>query len=116
MATCTITPLAPLDWDDDLPEVTIERAGSAYLAYESHLYGLRDFLHGTSFHNNADGGEQTGDGSGEGAGKKKKEYDLLTISDRKLKKLNYYQVLGRKLPLVSSSTLLIDACRAGMTH
>ena len=99
MATCTITPLAPLDWDDDLPEVTIERAGSAYLAYESFLYGIRDFLHGSSS-NNADGGDGA-DGDGEGAGKKKKEYDLLTISERKLNKLTYYQVLHRQLPLVS---------------
>ena len=32
----------------------------------------------------------------------KKEYDLLTMSDRKLKKLSYYQVLSRSLPMHAS--------------
>mmetsp|Transcript_1448 Transcript_1448/g.3013 ORF Transcript_1448/g.3013 Transcript_1448/m.3013 type:complete len:588 (+) Transcript_1448:3-1766(+) len=35
--------------------------------------------------------------------KKKKEYDLLSLSERKLKKLNYYQVLGANLPMHAST-------------
>ena len=104
-----ITPVSALDWpaDDDLEETVIQCAGSSFLAYESRLLGRRDFLHGSSFYQAQNGssaaaakGQQTED---EDAGGKKKEYDLLTLSDRKLKKLSYYQVLSRSLPMHAST-------------
>ena len=99
-----ITFSSALDWPDELEEVEVQCAGRAYLAYESRLLNLREFLHGSSFHNQdnnvnapaADASAAAGDEDG-------KKYDLLTMSERKLKKLTYYQVLDRNLPMHAST-------------
>ncbi|KAL9181374.1 hypothetical protein ACHAXT_010179 [Thalassiosira profunda] len=103
-----VTPVSALDWpaDDELEETVIQCAGSSFLAYESRLLGRRDFLHGSSFYQAQNGSSATAKGQpaeDEDAGGKKKEYDLLTLSDRKLKKLSYYQVLSRSLPMHAST-------------
>ncbi len=97
-----------LDWpaDDELEEVEVQCAGRAYLAYESRLLSLRDFLHGSSFHNqgnNTGGVDSSAAGANADADESKKEYDLLSMSAKKLAKLNYYQVLQRSLPMHSST-------------
>ena len=117
-----ITFVSALDWPDDdaeLEDVSIQCAGRSYLSYESRLLDRRGFLHGSSFRSSSSSGG-AGTSSAAGAanddddddddaaadGKKKpikKEYDLLTMSDRKLKKLSYYQVLSRSLPMHASS-------------
>jgi len=115
-----ITFVSALDWpedDDELEDVSIQCAGRSYLSYESRLLDRRTFLHGSSFRSSSSGvGAGTSASASAGAnddddddddaaadGKKKptnkKEYDLLTMSDRKLKKLSYYQVLSRSLPM-----------------
>ena len=100
-----ITFSSTLDWPEEpLEEVEVQCAGRAYLAYESRLLNLREFLHGSSFHNQdnntnapeADASAAAGDDDG-------KKYDLLTMSERKLKKLTYYQVLDRNLPMHAST-------------
>ena len=100
-----ITRIAGLDWpsDDELEETTIQCAGSSYLAYESRLLNKRTFYHNSSFHqtNNSDDDEANVDDPTDG--KTKKEYDLLALSERKLDKLTYYQVLSRSLPLHAST-------------
>ncbi|KAL3802145.1 hypothetical protein ACHAW5_000230 [Stephanodiscus triporus] len=118
-----ITFVSSLDWPDDdaeVEEAVIQCAGKSYLAYESRLLDRRGFLHGSSFRSTADGGPSSSsssmpvdgddddDDDGNDGGRKKKlsgkkEYDLLTMSDRKLKKLNYYQVLSRSLPMHANS-------------
>ena len=93
-----------LDWpaEDELEEIEVQCAGRAYLAYESSLLSLRDFLHGSSFHaNNAVDSSAATDTAA--ADENKKEYDLLNMSEKKLDKLNYYQVLQRGLPMHSST-------------
>jgi len=101
-----ITSISSLDWPtDDLEETVIQCAGKSYLAYESNLLNRRDFLYSSSFYKNGDGSAAANndasntstDNNGEGG--KKKEYDLLTMSERKLEKLSYYQVLARTLPI-----------------
>ncbi|KAL7438068.1 hypothetical protein ACHAXM_006023 [Skeletonema potamos] len=94
-----------LDWpaDDELEEVEVQCAGRAFLAFESRLLSLRDFLHDSSFHNkgNDTGGVAASDSAA--ADDNKKEYDLLSMSEKKLAKLNYYQVLQRSLPMHSTT-------------
>jgi curved DNA-binding protein CbpA len=114
-----ITFVSALDWPDDdaeLEEVEIQCAGRSYLSYESRLLNRREFLHGSSFRSSSAAGGGTAaddcedDDDDDAAGKKKsgggvgakKEFDLLTMSDRKLKKLSYYQVLSRSLPMHAS--------------
>ena len=101
-----ITSVSALDWpaEEELEETTLQCAGKSYLAYESRLLNRREFLHSSSFYktdNDASDASATPSG-GEEEGKKK-EYDLLNMSERKLKKLNYYQVLQRTLPLHAST-------------
>eukprot|EP00580_Thalassiosira_gravida_P018790 CAMPEP_0201670286 /NCGR_PEP_ID=MMETSP0494-20130426/26347_1 /ASSEMBLY_ACC=CAM_ASM_000839 /TAXON_ID=420259 /ORGANISM="Thalassiosira gravida, Strain GMp14c1" /LENGTH=674 /DNA_ID=CAMNT_0048151303 /DNA_START=60 /DNA_END=2084 /DNA_ORIENTATION=- len=105
-----ITSVSSLDWptDDDAVEDTIiQCAGKSYLAYESRLLNRRDFLHTSSFYQSENGGNDAASplGGTEGGdnGEKKKEYDLLTMSERKLGKLSYYQVLHRTLPMHAST-------------
>lgn len=119
-----ITPVSGLDWptaddgDECGPEeeqtVAVQCAGRSYLAYEARLLGRRDFLHTSSFYKSAEGGDAAaalavsgtgggGDDDQGGGGKNKKEYDLLAMSERKLSKLSYYQVLGRNLPMHAST-------------
>lgn len=99
----TITPIASLDWPTTpLQTSRIERAGTSYLAYESRLLNRRSFLHSSSFYQRAQNGSTNNDAESP-AEEKKKEYDLLTMSERKLQKLNYYQVLQRNLPLHASA-------------
>ena len=101
-----ITFNSTLDWpaEDELEEVEVQCAGRAYLAYESRLLSLRDFLHGSSFHaNNVNGVDSSAANSSAAAEESTKEYDLLTMSEKKLAKLNYYQVLQRKLPMHAST-------------
>jgi len=97
-----ITRISSLDWpsDDELEETTIQCAGSSYLAYDSRLLNKRTFYHNSSYHqiNNKEDDEANVDDPTT-AGKTKKEYDLLSLSERKLNKLTYYQVLSRSLPL-----------------
>jgi hypothetical protein len=94
-----------LDWpaEDELEEVEVQCAGRAYLAYESRLLSLRDFLHGSSFHANNAVDSSAADASAAADESNKKEYDLLNMSEKKLDKLNYYQVLQRGLPMHSST-------------
>ena len=93
-----------LDWPDELEEVEVQCAGSAYLAYESRLLSLRDFLHDSTFHNNTAGGTDSSAANTRAtATETKKEYDLLSMSERKLAKLSYYQVLQRGLPMHAST-------------
>ena len=105
-----ITFVSGLDWpadDAELGDTFIQCAGRSYLAYESRLLDKRTFLHGSScIASNAssvvDDNDDDDDAAGGGGGKgksSKKEYDLLTMSDKKLKKLSYYQVLSRSLPM-----------------
>lgn len=101
-----ITSVSSLDWPtDDLEETVIQCAGKSYLAYESHLLDRRDFLHSSSFNKNNNGSAAnasatpSSDDENEADGKKKKEFNLLTMSERKLEKLSYYQVLHRTLPI-----------------
>jgi len=101
-----ITRISSLDWpsDDELEETTIQCAGSSYLAYESRVLNKRTFYHNSSYHqtnNSDDDNEVTADNND--GGKAKKEYDLLSLSERKLNKLTYYQVLSRSLPLHAST-------------
>jgi len=101
-----ITRISSLDWpsdDDELEETTIQCAGSSYLAYESLSSKRRTFYHNSSYHqtNNSDNDEANVDDPT--GGKTKKEYDLLSLSERKLNKLTYYQVLSRSLPLHAST-------------
>eukprot|EP00984_Skeletonema_dohrnii_P022860 scaffold11957_cov69-Skeletonema_dohrnii-CCMP3373.AAC.2 len=86
-----------LDWpaEDELEEVEVQCAGRAYLAYESRLLSLRDFLHGSSFHANNAVDSSAAAASDAAEENNKKEYDLLNMSEKKLDKLNYYQVLQR---------------------
>jgi DnaJ family protein C protein 2 len=100
-----ITPVATLDWPSTpLATSTIQCAGRSYLAYESRALNLRTFLHSSSFYQQANGSSNANDAAdNEDDAEKKKDYDLLTMSDRKLKKLSYYQVLQRGLPMHASS-------------
>jgi DnaJ family protein C protein 2 len=103
MTTATITPIASLDWPTKpLQTARIERAGSSYLAYESRLLNRRAFLHSSSFYQKQNGTTSEPTSSSEPE-ETKKEYDLLAMSERKLSKLNYYQVLQRNLPLHASA-------------
>lgn len=102
-----ISSVASLDWpaEDALEETVVQCAGKSYLAYESRLLGRRDFLHDSRFRRR-EGAADADDGPPPApaeAGGKKKEYDLLTMSERKLKKLSYYQVLHRGLPMHAST-------------
>lgn len=105
----TFNSAAALDWptDDELDEVEVQCAGRGYLAYESRLLSLREFLHSSSFYNQ--GGHTSGvdssacNASATHENKKKKEYDLLAMSEAKLNKLTYYQVLHRSLPMHAST-------------
>ena len=106
----TFNSAAALDWPDELDEleeVEVQCAGRAYLAYESRLLSLREFLHGSSFHNqgiNTNGLDaSSANASAADDDNNKKEYDLLTMSERKLSKLTYYQVLQRSLPMHAST-------------
>ena len=102
----TFNSTTSLDWpaDDELEEVEVQCAGSAYLAYESRLLSLRDFLHGSSFHsNNAGDVDSSAANASDAAVENKKEYDLINMTEKKLAKLNYYQVLQRSLPMHSST-------------
>eukprot|EP00986_Skeletonema_menzelii_P011600 scaffold6046_cov158-Skeletonema_menzelii.AAC.4 len=101
-----ITFNSTLDWpaEDELEEVEVQCAGRAYLAYESRLLNLRDFLHSSSFHaNNVNGVDSSAADASAASDESMKEYDLLNMSEKKLAKLNYYQVLQRKLPMHSST-------------
>ena len=125
-----ITFVSSLDWpttttttDDDaginnspsppLDEIIIQCAGKSYLAYESRLLNRRTFLHNSAYHcrpSSIHGANSSNDNNGNdettAATKKsnnKKEYDLLSLSSRKLQKLSYYQVLSRSLPMHASS-------------
>ena len=100
MTTITITPVSTLDWPTTpLKTARIERAGSSYLAYESRLLNRRSFLHSSSYYQKQQNNGDTATTATSAVEAKKKEYDLLTMSERKLDKLNYYQVLHRNLPL-----------------
>jgi len=106
-----ITSISSLDWptddDDALEETVIQCAGRSYLAYESRLLNRREFLHSSSFYRSANNASSSSSSASAKAalvdddkdGDKKKEYDLLNMSERKLSKLNYYQVLQRNLPM-----------------
>ena len=100
-----ITFSSALDWPEEpLEEVEVQCAGRAYLAYESRLLNLREFLHGSSFHNqDKNTNAPAADASATAGGDDGKKYDLLTMSERKLKKLTYYQVLDRNLPMHAST-------------
>ena len=126
-----ITFVSSLDWpstitaddDDDvapppLDEIIIQCAGKSYLAYESRLLNRRTFLHNSAYHcrpssssihgaaNNNSNNNGNDEATTTAATKKsnnKKEYDLLSLSSRKLQKLSYYQVLSRSLPMHASS-------------
>jgi len=107
-----IIPVSSLDWpspSDEGATVTVQCAGSSYLAYESRLLDRRPFLHDSSFNESDEGkgGSATATSSdaeaGPGDGKKKKDIDLLSLSERKLNKLSYYHVLQASLPMHSSA-------------
>ena len=104
-----ITFVSGLDWpadESELVDIDVQCAGRSYLAYESRLLERRPFLHCSSYASSAasssgaiydnDDGDDDAVGPAKG---KKKEYDLLTMSEKKLKKLSYYQVLSRSLPM-----------------
>ena len=101
------SPPPPLD------EIIIQCAGKSYLAYESRLLNRRTFLHNSAYHcrpSSIHGANSSNDNNGNdettAATKKsnnKKEYDLLSLSSRKLQELSYYQVLSRSLPMHASS-------------
>ena len=100
-----VVPIAGLDWPDALEDVEVQRAGSAYLAFEARLLGRRDFLAGSRFYRpaNGDGAAPSLEGGErDGGGKKEKEYDLFVLSERKLEKLSHYQILHRSLPMHAS--------------
>ena len=103
-----ITFVSTLDWPDDFDDddggattstSVVQCAGRGYLAYESRLLDKRDFLfHSTCTKrvNGRVGGDpssslvdnDSGDDEGNNSSNKKttstkKEYDLLTLSDRK---------------------------------
>ena len=112
MPTPIITRISSLDWPGDgddndscLEETAIQCAGSDYLAYESRLLNRRTFLHSSSYYqsknskNGANAASADNNDAADTTTKGKKEYDLLTLSERKLSKLTYYQVLSRSLPL-----------------
>ncbi|KAL3793144.1 hypothetical protein HJC23_005646 [Cyclotella cryptica] len=100
-----ITPISPLDWPSTLLTGQIQRAGRSYLAYESRLLNRRHFLHSSSFYQQQQNGTASSASltSAQAVEEKKKEYDLLAMSERKLKKLSYYQVLQRDLPMHASA-------------
>ncbi|KAL7490284.1 hypothetical protein ACHAW6_016032 [Cyclotella cf. meneghiniana] len=100
-----ITPISPLDWPSTLLTGQIQRAGRSYLAYESRLLNRRHFLHSSSFYHQQQNGTASSSSSttAQAVDEKKKEYDLLAMSERKLNKLNYYQVLQRDLPMHASA-------------
>ena len=121
----TTTTTADADADDDaginspppLDEIIIQCAGKSYLAYESRLLNRRTFLHNSAYHcrpssssssiHGAANNNSNNNGNDEATTTKKsnnkKEYDLLSLSSRKLQKLSYYQVLSRSLPMHASS-------------
>lgn len=115
MTAPTITFVSSLDWPADnsddnsscpLEEIVVQCAGKAYLAYESRLLNRRTFLHNSRYYQSSTSsalidGNGANDTNDEANNKKssKKEYDLLTLSSRKLQKLSYYQVLSRFLPM-----------------
>lgn len=127
LAAPTITFVSALDWptansnddykDDNgtdghaLEEVVVQCAGRAYLAYESRLLNRRTFLHDSRYNASSTttspsnhGGSSSGRNNDKNSNnnKLKKEYDLLSLSSRKLQKLSYYQVLSRSLPMHAS--------------
>ena len=105
-----ITAISGLDWpaeNDSLDEGIIQCAGRSYLSYESRLLNRREFLHSSSFYKNNAASSSIASSPGDDAaatvgpdGKKlKKDIDLLALSERKLKKLSYYQILNANLPM-----------------